>query len=65
MNSPQDEDHSDDGSGYSEPDVIAIPEITSPLDENTLNYLRAAIDSLQTSNNHRTDLYRNCINLVF
>lgn len=52
MNLLQDEDHSDDGSEYSESDVIAIPEITSPLNENTLNYLRATVDPLQISSNH-------------
>ena len=64
MNLLQDEDHSDDGCEYSESDVIAIPEITSPLNENTLNYLRATVDPLQISSNHGIDLYRHCVHVV-
>ena len=65
MNLLQDEDHSDDASEYSESDVIAIPEITSPLNENTLNYLRATVDPLQISSNHGIDLYRHFVHVVY
>ena len=63
VNLPQDEDHLDDSSEYS--NIITIPDISSPLNENDLNYLEATIDPLQGSSNHGMDLYMDCIQAVF
>ena len=56
-------DHSDDGSEYS--NVVTIPEINSPLNENDLDYLRTAIDPLQSSSDHGMDIYMDCIQTAF
>lgn len=56
-------DHSDDSSEYS--NVITIPEISLPLNENGLNYLRGTIDPLRNSSNHGMDIYMDCIQIVF
>lgn len=64
VNLPQrvDSDQSDDSS---ESNVITIPEISSPINENDLNYLRVAIDPLRNSSNHGMDIYMDCIETVF
>ena len=66
VNLPQhvDSDQSDNSSEL-EFNTITVPEISSPLNENNLNYLRVAIDPLRNSSNHGMDIYTDCIQTVF
>ena len=63
VNLPQHEDHLDDSTEYS--NIVTIPDTSSPLNENDLNYLGTMIDPLQSSSNHGMDLYMDCIQTVF
>ena len=66
VNLPQhvDSDQSDNSSELAF-NAITVPEISSPLNENDLNYLRVAIDPLRNSSNHGVDIYMDCIQTVF